>query len=415
MARLTESSLKVGRLHVDQIDKSDDLNRTLEFSANVRMGYISKRLEDKSLTEASSAGASIGFHRALFIPDFHVNMVLYSAESLAGKQAQNAINGDLLGGRNYVGFIGEASLDYTHAGHHLRVGRLLLDTPRADSDDIRQIPDLFEGMQYNFENAQNWHIDAAYLTGMAGWENEAEVDRFVSVYDAFGISHSDGSAINGGFAMLHAGYEKGDFSVQAFDYQLIDAVNMFYLEISNAQQLSDVWSLSYAMQWGLDQATSSFSQDGGTTTTSKLNAQVAGAFVTLSQEKSGSTLTVATDIGIGSDAPLRSLGGGSYFTSLEDSVFDAVVSDGKGSAYVVALEQDGSALIDGLNMTYYWGIFETADKSSSKFFEQDLIIEYAKNGSYQCTLAYAHIKDASQVSGNGFDQLRLFVNFPFEK
>ena len=402
-------SLKVGRLHIDRSARHDsDLNESVQFHANMRLSYITKKESLKQAMQADALGGHIGFERSLFSHKLSMGLLFYASQAVA---LDAPVNSDLLGGKEHAGFIGEAYVKYHHHKQTLKLGRISLDSVRVDSDDIRHIPNLFEGLHYENRMFDGIHIEAALITAMAGWENGADIDEFVSVYDSFGVADAWANSINGALSMLHTGYENETFSLQLFDYTLFNALNMFYIEANSHYDIDAFFTLSYALQWGWDKGLNTFSLDKGTRLVHDYEAQVLGGFVALQEQRSALKLIYAYNEGLGRYAPLRSLGGGSYFTSMEDSTYDTVIASAKGVAQVVALEHNAAHFVDGLTWAYYLGDFKNGLGVDT--LEQDLIVSY-EGSRFMLTLALADVWDRS-VAQASFKQFRCVLDMPIKE
>ena len=60
-------------------------------------------------------------------------------------------------------YVGEAYLDYTLGDLNLRVGRQLIDTPFADTDDIRMHPNTFEAAIATYGGIQGTTLVGGYV------------------------------------------------------------------------------------------------------------------------------------------------------------------------------------------------------------------------------------------------------------
>ena len=102
-----------------------------------------------------------------------------------------------------------------------------------------------------------------------------------------------------------------------------------------------------------------------------------------------------------------SLGGGTFFTSMEDLTIDAIGR--KGNAFVagVAYNLSSNLLIGGA-----YGSFIADDKDIFDSIEIDLIAEYTLNEKISVVLAYADIDDKT-ANDEDYSQLRIIANYNF--
>ena len=106
-----------------------------------------------------------------------------------------------------------------------------------------------------------------------------------------------------------------------------------------------------------------------------------------------------------------SLGGGAFFTSMEDQTLDAIGSSGK--AWMAGAGYHFEAIgIDGLIAAIAYGDFK-ADKSSLyESNEIDAIIDYTFSDKFSLTAAFASVN--FKMSGTeDYKQFRVVSNYNF--
>lgn len=151
---------------------------------------------------------------------------------------RNKVDGDYLNNgkanANYA-LIGQAFARYTNGENFIQVGRFELDTPLLNSDDVRMIPNLFQGVYASIAPAENITFQAGYINRMAGWENGGDNAKFQNIgtlIDGMAVldTYSAGkSAVT--FAGLSYGGEESPFSVRLFDYMTNNVMNEIYADM----------------------------------------------------------------------------------------------------------------------------------------------------------------------------------------
>ncbi len=151
---------------------------------------------------------------------------------------RNQADGDYLNNGkangNYA-LIGQAFARYTNAESFIQVGRFELDTPLLNSDDIRMIPNLFQGVYATIIPVENITFQAGYINRMAGWENGGDNAKFQNIgtlIDTIAVldTYSTGkSAVT--FAGLSYGGEESPFSIRLFDYMTNNVMNEIYADM----------------------------------------------------------------------------------------------------------------------------------------------------------------------------------------
>lgn len=135
---------------------------------------------------------------------------------------------------NYA-LIGQAFARYTNAESFIQVGRFELDTPLLNSDAIRTIPNLFQGVYATIIPTENITFQAGYINRMAGWENGGDNAKFQNIgnlIDTIAVldTYSAGkSAVT--FAGISCGGEESPFSARLFDYKTNNVMNEVYADM----------------------------------------------------------------------------------------------------------------------------------------------------------------------------------------
>ncbi|HLD23078.1 MAG TPA: OprD family outer membrane porin [Sulfuricurvum sp.] len=160
----------------------------------------------------------------------------YGTMSAGGNR--NQTDGDYLnngkGNSNYA-LLGQAFIRYTNGESFIQAGRFELDTPLMNSDDIRMVPNLFEGVYASLSPLENITLQAGYINRMAGWENGGDNASFekigvlidgMSALDTYAVGKSSVS-----FAGISYGNEESPFSVRLYDYMTKEVMNQIYADM----------------------------------------------------------------------------------------------------------------------------------------------------------------------------------------
>jgi imipenem/basic amino acid-specific outer membrane pore len=168
---------------------------------------------------------------------FDAVVTAYGSAKVGG--SRNETDGDYLNnGRensNYSLF-GQAFLRYTNKDNFIQAGRFELDTPLMNSDDIRIVPNLFQGFYGVLSPIENITLQAGYISRMAGWENGGDNSKFqnigeliggMSVLDTYVVGKSSIS-----FAGISYGNEETPFALRIFDYMTKNVMNQVYADMA---------------------------------------------------------------------------------------------------------------------------------------------------------------------------------------
>ncbi len=383
----------------------------LTFDANLRFGYIKNKPDGAADETSQSAGGQIGFTTKEILTGIKADVAFYAIEALSSQNSNDDFNIAPGNSLTSYGFVGEAALKGEYGDHHFTVGRQQLDTPHADGDDIRMVPNLFDAYSYGYKES----FELVHINSMAGWENGVDQTQFIDVHQVLDITDATGQAISDGITMVHLGHKSENelFTFDLYGYMIHKAINTLYAEITYTAELSPVSNFILSAQYDVNQGSDTF-QMGGTTYT-EYDAKVWGVSAALELKGMNLTATLAMNGCSGTDAPIGSLGGGAYYTSMEDSTIDAVgTSDA--TASIAILEYDASAIADGMALSYFYGMFAADDKTVADHVEQNFALEYERKDLYTFTVAYTTVSNASTVTGaQDFTLLRAFLDFPFEK
>jgi len=152
---------------------------------------------------------------------------------------RNETDGDYLNNgkenSNYA-LLGQAFLRYSNKDSFIQAGRFELDTPLMNSDDIRIVPNLFQGVYGVLSPIENITLQAGYISRMAGWENGGDNSKFqnigalidgMSVLDTYLVGKSSVS-----FAGISYGNEETPFALRIFDYMTKNVMNQVYADMA---------------------------------------------------------------------------------------------------------------------------------------------------------------------------------------
>lgn len=367
----------------------------------VRAGYIDF---DEDGTPSNSAYA-LGGHFHLYSKRW--NGVMAGAEAYAVfnsgiNKSSHITNGDFFDDedKSFI-ILSQAYLDGEWGKTALKLGRQSLDTPHADSDDIRMIPNYFEAYTLTNTDIDNLTLTVGLIDKMAGWENGVNSADFVDIGETLEV----GQKIDGVYYAA-ASYEGiKDLSLSLWYYHYSDIANVLYAEMGYAYELAANTTLTLGLQYD-------GSQETGAALLGKQDAQTFGISAETTFKDLGITILAAYNQDNGDTGAMGlSLGGGAFFTSMEDQTLDALGTSG--SAWVLgagyAFEKIG---IDGLAMGIAYGHFKAEDASLYHVSETDTIIEYQWDEKISAVAALTSVE--SKVENiQDYTQLRVIVNYNF--
>ncbi|WP_456322871.1 OprD family outer membrane porin [Hydrogenimonas sp.] len=378
--------------------------------AQIRTGYINWDAEGKNSSSDTHAFA-VGGH--VHLDSKRWNGIMAGVEGYfvedMGLQDDdpNKVNGDFFD-VNKEGFaaLSQAFIDGKWGNTEVKIGRQRVDTPHADSDDIRMMPNYFMAYLLTNTDIGGLTLTLGKIDQMAGWENGVNARKFVSVEKTLEANMEkdfQGKSTNGIYlaSAVYEGIE--NLSLQAWYYDIDDIADVVYLE-AGYEIPTDFATLSFALQYDT-------ASDRGDKLTGDIDSSTWGVSAEAGFEN-GLTLTAAYNSDNGDTGAFGSLGGGPFFTSLEDQTIDAIGQ--KGDAWIVGAGYDFAGLgLEGLNVGVVYGSFEADDIDAYEVTETDIAAEYALGERLTATLAYAIVDDKTNKNED-YDQLRFILSYNFK-
>jgi len=368
----------------------------------VRMGYISLNPNEGIDNSSFALGGHVHLDSKRYY-GMKIDTSFYTVQGL-GTQDDNPlkVNPDFFD-ENLESFslISKAYLDGEWGNTNIKVGRHSLDTPHADADDIRMMPNYFQAYQIENKDIENLTLGAGLITKMAGWENGIDSAEFIDISEVLGVEKSTDGVY---FASaIYEGIE--NLSISAWYYNYDDIADIFYGEIGYNYNISESIELSLGVQY--DTSTAS-----GEELLGEQSSNTLGVIANIDFKDLGVTALFAyNNESDESGATELSLGGGAFFTSMEDQTIDAI--GGKGSSLLGGMAYKFDTIgVDGLVAGFAYGIFEADDSDLYETAELDIVMEYTVNEKISLVMAYSDIDDRT-YNNNDYNQLRVIANYNF--
>jgi len=366
----------------------------------LRAGYITFSEDGASRTSGYALAGHFHFNTKRW-NGLMVGAEAYTVLNLGINQNPLDLNGDFFdeNGKSFI-LLSQAYLDWKWCNTEVKLGRQILDTPHADSDDIRMMPNYFEAYTITSTDIDNLTLSAGFIDKMAGWENGINSLDFVDVGKTLGIDKIDG------IYYASASYEGiKDLSLSLWYYHYSDIANVVYAEAGYNYTISKNTTFTLGLQYDGSHQT-------GAALLGKQDAQTYGVSIKTQFEDLGVTVLAAYNQDNGDTGAMGlSLGGGAFFTSMEDQTLDALGT--AGSAWIIGAGYDfGKLGLDDLSFGVAYGSFEAADASLYQSREIDTVLEYSLSEKLSVSAAFASI-DHRVASMEDYDQFRLITNYNF--
>lgn len=347
-------------------------------NGQIRAGYLhaDPEIAGEPTSYATALGGQLKFETAKWY-GFDIGAAFYTSHAInpwSGSKSDGEFNDELTSAAGYYDLLAEAYLDYNYENFKVRGGRQLIDTPYADSDDIRMTPNTFEGVLATYAYDEFTFI-GAYLTRWQG--PDAGVYKFVDLLE-------DGD----GVAMLAATYEKEDLEAGLWYYHADKTANVFYGDATYSYKLGDEATLKGSLQLG----------DQSEIDNSGIDGMIYGAMAEL--DYAGLTLSIAYDrLKVDEDKEyFGGFGGGVGFVNMFEMTAGVFTFHQSAKGWKAAIGYDFSQMgIEGLSIEYDYGNFKGDIEHEAD--EHNLMIVYAPSDTWDLELVYDRIEDANMDIG----------------
>lgn len=382
----------------------DEIFNYADAFGKLRVAYIddvhrasASALKDQK--SASAIGGELGMKTAEY-KGFSFNVSAYISQSIGFLSPQKEeLNPDFVNlNQDSFAYIGEASLNYENELFQTKIGRIKVESPYANSDDIRMAANTFEGAFAKIEYSSKLSSQVMFLNRWAGYDSQdlQSQDEFKTLY-----KNSKGM----GIASLTYEYAKN--SEVSFWVNHIDNMSQIaYAEIAGILFFDeDTFRLDYGVQ-GSSMRELENSGVEGNVYGLMATLHYSGAFLGISYNKAfvdtGKTVT-------------DGFGGGPYYTSLDEATIAAMsqaVPGKDAEAYRVSggydLKEIGSGTFNGFMLELVYGKLQSEDKS---VIEKDIILSYEMAERWYIEGIYT--KFNADYEDETFDRTLVRANYSF--
>ena len=377
---------QVGKIDIKEVSEVDKVRKMFSegtVSGQLRVMY-SESPEPKNVY-ATAIGGIIKYELAEY-HGFNAGAAVYTSFDMPFASGDdNKRYTDLSSSQTDHTDMSEAYVNYKYADLNLRAGRQVLDTPLADTDDIRMIQNSFEayvasytlaGIEFMAGHLAKWHGTDAGLDD--AWLKTGEKGTNFG-----GVAYADGLEFN------------------AWYYNITELTNAAYFDLGFEYSVSEELLLHAGVQY-LNE--SELDKSG-------VSASIYGALFEV----------VAYDIGLNisfnkSDKregkeSFSGFGGGTLYTNMDTSILDEITADRDSLAIVGGL----SYHIKKFGFLYAYGDFNGDKNSLGKkmhVVEQDIGAGYNFNDEFVVALMYVDFEDKKD-STNDWNRVQVMLNYNF--
>ena len=377
-------SLATALLLVSQPAFGGDANSNgWSVSGNIRTAFISDDGDsyDDEVHDLATGG-SITVLTPKIENNFQIGATLYTAQPLFGQKTDKWLTEH--DGSSYS-YLGEAYITGVLFGKTAVIlGRKVIDTPFADSDDIGMAPNSFEVYLVQNSDIPNFTFTAGRVTKWAG--HDAPVRGEFS-----DLTGGDGASV---FAVNYANSDLG-LEGQAWYYHLDNLedkvdVGIFYVDGTYSLDIDDKTSISLSGQFTRYQQINGPEDDGSV-------GGVQGEF-----SYNGLTVALAYNQADGDVAPNNGFGGGPFYTSSDLWSIEKAGNDSTAFKGSISYDINEKISVSGSYLTM------TPDEGDD-LTEADFGLSYA----YNDNLAIDFYAEQTDDGTNTDQEYSIFVNYGF--
>ncbi len=336
-----------------EADVVEEAFSNAKMNGQLRLGAVQIENDTGDKSSTLALGGNLGVKTAP-IAGVSLGATVYTTNALFGKDSEAIF---LDSNSDSYSIVGEAYIKAELGKSSLKVGRQIVNTPYADSDDVGMVPNTFEGITFVNQDIEDTTIVLASLDKWSGVDSPTP--------EKFNEMQGSGDAVLTA-GLIYEGIE--NITLQAWHYKL-DNTDFNYFEAGYE--------------------------------TDQFN--VAGQYTTQDNDNSAFGLQVGVDIG---DLKLATaynkvsgtvsngFGGGPFFTSAEDHTIE--IDEPNQEGILVSAEYS----IDKLTLTLTHANFEKGENDT------DYIANYAVNDNHSLDLIYSDMYDDGTM-------IRFFANYNF--
>lgn len=364
-----------------------------KISGNLRSMYAgySKKEQGEKDVYTTAAGGHLKYETAE-LNGFNGAAAFATTHDLRFATGDRSVkqNDELSSSKGRYTTLSEAYINYTYDDFNFRAGRQLIDTPLADSDDIRMIFNTFEAFIATYETS---HFN--FIAGkLQKWQGvDAGLD------DGWVKTAEDGTYFGG------AVYSNDIMEANAWYYNITKFTNAAYFDATLSHEINDDFSILTAAQYlkqnEIDNSATEASIYGFLVEASAYGFTFSTAY-NKSQKESGK-------------GSFSGFGGGALFTNMDTMILDEITNDRDARAVVGGISYE----MDDLTLSYAYGDFKgKADSLGDKahITEQNIAAEYsviADKFTLSAIYAIERDKESSMKSENDWNRLQIMASYNF--
>lgn len=376
-------------ISVLQAEESANMFTQGRISGELSMTYVDQNNEADVDTYGTAIGGILKYETAE-VNHIQFGIGAYVSQKVAFLSGKNEkVNLDFFdeNGKSYA-YLGEAYVNYTNDNFSFRVGRQKIDTPLADTDQIRMHSNTFEAAVATYEPAEGMNIMGGYLKRWAGYDSGSDISKF---------KRFDGADSKGAMMIGVQNEQIEDLACQGWYYAIDNIADAFYADGMYTFKFDETKQLEVVGQYA------HFTQDNS----SGVDGDVYGIGANLTYDMLNLGFGYNHTYNETMTSLISGLGGGPYLTSMEEWTIDGMED---ASAYLLSGSLNMDELgMQGLALTVLYGNFESVPMDQ-KIHETDFIATYALSETLNADASFASIHNNTHT---GYDRFLVRLMYQF--
>ncbi len=384
--------------NIDNLERGEGIKHDLKYdgcNGYIRGGYIQTHQKTVSNQQAYAFGGELGCGVS-WGSYFKLHASAFTAINPGFNSGNKAeIQGDFFDeNKNSYITLGEAIMTLSYANFQAHLGPQRFSSPHMGPDDLRLLPNIFEAYLVDYHINDEFYMGAGFIRTAKGWENNGNAAEFVNIGEAYGGTGSQ--------AWLGWGkYQQGHINASVWYYYIKDVQQIFFMDIVYQNSLNEVFAYTFGGQFDLGRSV-------GSESIGLVDANTLGVFASLSAY--GVTFTTAYNKNFGQSAAINSVGGGPFFTSMEEMTIDAVDAGKNAQALLFNLEYQPHFL-ESMSIGIAAGDFQAEKAADFHTQEFNTYLSYQYQQMITVDIMYAYIKNLTSELKT--DQLRVILGYQF--
>ena len=375
---------------ISVVDNFKHMFDDAQVSGQIRMLYAGYNQKETGAddTYASAIGGILKYELAEY-NGFNAGVALYTSNDIPFATGEGTKhNNELSSSNGDYTTVGEAYINYRYSDFSFRAGRQKLDTPLADSDDIRMIQNSFEAYVARYDY-RGFNFIAGHINSWQGID--AGLD------DGWSATGENGTNFGG---VAYA--EK--YELNLWYYNITDTTNALYFDMGVNYALSEKLLIHAMLQLLKENELSRSGYD----------ADIYGGMLEFVMGGLGVNFAYNGTDASHAKQTFSGTGGGTLYTSLDTTTLDVIAIDRQAQAFVSGISYN----YDNLNFLYAYGAFiGDKDSSGAKAYivEQNIGLEYNVNEEFIVSATYVIEEDRNSrvKTENDWNRAQFMIHYNF--